>query len=362
MPKVSIVLPTYNGEKYINESVESIIKQTFTDWELIIVNDYSTDCTPQIVHEYERKDSRIKVIDNLNNKKLPASLNIGFKNAEGEYLTWTSDDNIYLPYAIETMVDYLDAHPTEHMVCTGMNWIDKGGRFLWKHPKYSNDDMMLRDLVGASFLYRRHVIEEVGEYDPEMFLVEDYEYWLRILFKYGNIAYINEVLYLYRYHDKSLTETRKNDIHKQLLRLRKKYVASIIRRVKGNYSILSEIYYDFKFNNELDGELDQIFKEHVPILRKDIKYSGNNVVVYGAGAFGEIAYERMKDNIYCFADMDEEKVGEMIGGKKIVSLTTMKELSKIHHIVVAADIQNIYSFLITLDKLDIKTCSVFIPD
>ncbi len=78
MPKVSIVLPTYNGEKYIRESVESIINQSFTDWELIIVDDCSTDHTAMIVDQYASEDFRIKVIHNKKNQKLPQSLNIGF--------------------------------------------------------------------------------------------------------------------------------------------------------------------------------------------------------------------------------------------------------------------------------------------
>ena len=104
MPKVSIVLPTYNGEKFIRESIDSILYQTFTDWELIIVNDCSTDGTPNIVNRYAASDSRIRVIHNKENQKLPESLNIGFREARGEYLTWTSDDNMYLPSALEKMI------------------------------------------------------------------------------------------------------------------------------------------------------------------------------------------------------------------------------------------------------------------
>ena len=90
--KVSIILPTYNGKKYIRDSIESIINQTYTNWELIIVNDCSTDDTQKIIEEYQQKDKRIIVINNEKNLKLPASLNRGFEEASGEYYTWTSDD------------------------------------------------------------------------------------------------------------------------------------------------------------------------------------------------------------------------------------------------------------------------------
>ena len=117
MPKVSIVLPTYNGEKFIKESIESVLNQTFEDWELIIVDDCSTDGTLEIIKEYLKKDYRIHLIHNETNRKLPLSLNIGFRKSMGEYLTWTSDDNIYHADAIEKMFLYLEDHAKEQMVC-----------------------------------------------------------------------------------------------------------------------------------------------------------------------------------------------------------------------------------------------------
>lgn len=88
MPEISIVLPTYNGEKYLKQSIESILGQTYTDWELIVVNDCSTDSTQEIIDFYRKKDTRIRTIFNYTNQKLPESLNIGFREAKGEYFTW----------------------------------------------------------------------------------------------------------------------------------------------------------------------------------------------------------------------------------------------------------------------------------
>ena len=105
-PLVSIVLPTYNGENFIAKAIESILKQTYTNFELIIVDDCSSDATNEIINSYAKKDARIRIIKNDVNKKLPASLNIGFDNAKGEYYTWSSDDNEYYPQAFEKMVDF----------------------------------------------------------------------------------------------------------------------------------------------------------------------------------------------------------------------------------------------------------------
>ena len=104
-PKVSIILPTYNGAKYLRESIDSCLSQTHKNIELIIVDDCSTDQTSQIIKPYQ--DARIRYIRNEKNMRLPRSLNIGFALATGEYLTWTSDDNQFLPHAIETMLKIL---------------------------------------------------------------------------------------------------------------------------------------------------------------------------------------------------------------------------------------------------------------
>ena len=132
MPKISIILPTYNGQQYIGEAIESIIEQTFQDWELIIVDDCSSDNTLDIIRKYEKQDLRIKVIHNDVNKKLPASLNIGFKYAKGMYLTWTSDDNMYLPDALYNMEQYLNDNSDKVMVCARYSIINENGEFLYK--------------------------------------------------------------------------------------------------------------------------------------------------------------------------------------------------------------------------------------
>ena len=128
MKKVSIVLPVYNGEVYLRQAIESVLAQTYENWELIIVDDCSTDGSPAIMDEYAGWDARIKVVHNKENQKLPESLNIGFRQAEGDYFAWTSDDNMYKPDAIETMVSVLDARPQYGLVYCDMDYIDDDGR------------------------------------------------------------------------------------------------------------------------------------------------------------------------------------------------------------------------------------------
>ena len=111
-------MPIYNGEKYMRQSIESVINQTYKNWELIIIDDCSTDNTPEIAKEYAEKDNRIKCYRNETNLKLPRGLNRGFSLSKGEYLTWTSDDNLYLPTALERMVSMIATEKVEFVFAT----------------------------------------------------------------------------------------------------------------------------------------------------------------------------------------------------------------------------------------------------
>lgn len=205
MPLVSIVLPVYNGEDFMRISIDSCIAQTYKNWELIIVDDCSKDSTPEIAKEYEQKDKRIHYYRNETNLRLPRNLNRGFSLAKGDYLTWTSDDNYYRPTAIEKMVDYLERTENE-FVFTRYSIINEEGKELSQTviPKDYKHAIWDDNFVGACFMYSRKVYEAVGEYDPNLFLCEDYDYWLRIFAQFS-VGYIDENLYAYRKHGKSLT-------------------------------------------------------------------------------------------------------------------------------------------------------------
>lgn len=210
-PQISIVLPTYNGEEYLSYSIQSILNQTYQDWELIIVNDCSTDQTSSIIEEFSKKDGRIKVITNEYNRKLPKSLNIGFSQARGKYLTWTSDDNEYYPTALEKMHRFLEENNNVGMVYANCLVVSENKEnTYWGNKDATPENLLMTNVCGACFLYRKSVAEIIGEYNCNLFLAEDHDYWLRIKLKY-KIERIPEELYLYRQHSKNLTNTRKKE-------------------------------------------------------------------------------------------------------------------------------------------------------
>lgn len=232
MKKVSIVLPVYNGGEHLEEAISSVLSQTYENLELIIVDDCSTDNTPQIISNFMEKDNRVKTIRNKVNQKLPRSLNIGFSLAEGELLTWTSDDNRYKSNAIEKMSEYLEHHTEVEMVYCDYTLIDENGTEVEEKHLDEPERLPWRNTVGACFLYSRKVAQKVGNYDSEMFLAEDYDYWIRI-YKEGGIAHLSENLYHYRRHGKSLTSTRLEEIKHQTVLLWMKHWKFIFSQLNG---------------------------------------------------------------------------------------------------------------------------------
>ncbi len=207
--RVSIVLPVYNGAKYLRQSIESCLKQTHRSIELIIVDDCSTDSTPEIIAEYAGRDSRIVSMRNRLNLRLPGALNVGFRSATGQLMSWTSHDNYYAPNAIELLVRQLCSLPQIGLVYSSFHHIDALGRVDPRIVYLPPPGVLLYHVnaVGPCFLYRRTVSEEIGDYDERIEFEEDYEYWLRV-FRRFKMMRLHLPLYYYRRHAESMTARR----------------------------------------------------------------------------------------------------------------------------------------------------------
>ena len=217
---ISVVLPVYNQADMVHESINSILAQTYRNWELIIINDGSTDGLYEKVKPY-LSDPRIHYFEQ-ENQRLPVALNNGFSFASGELLTWTSADNNMRPAMLARLAEFLNFHPDIDMVYADYMAIDdKGNPFTaeWfrPHNKYvvtspylhlprtTNMLNMIQDnFIGASFMYRRSTMQLIGEYDNTLG-IEDYDYWMRInsMLKISHLG-TNEILYDYRVHDNTL--------------------------------------------------------------------------------------------------------------------------------------------------------------
>lgn len=208
-PKVSIILPTYNGARYIRQSIDSCLNQIYRNIELIIVDDGSTDETAELIKSY--KDDRIKYIRHEKNMGLPQGLNTGFANSTGEYLTWTSDDNFYANEAIQKMLSFLQNKKCDFVYCDYYRFNDEDTSDLKKIELPDVLTLSDRNDVGACFLYSREVKEVIGDYDTDSFLAEDYDYWIRISKKFS-MQHLAESLYFYRKCERALSLSRFHEV------------------------------------------------------------------------------------------------------------------------------------------------------
>jgi glycosyltransferase involved in cell wall biosynthesis len=210
-PLVSVLLCVFNAEDYLGEAIESIIQQTFIDFEFIILNDGSKDNSLKIIEEHAAKDSRIKVISR-ENRGIVSSRNELLIASRGHYVAVMDADDIALPNRLQLQVQYLDNHPEVLGLGGDYHVIDSKGRHLttFSLPE-SNDEIQKMMLVGhtailhPTSLFRRNAIRAIGDYDPDFELVEDLDLWLRLSEK-GQIANLKKVVLKYRLHGNSISE------------------------------------------------------------------------------------------------------------------------------------------------------------
>ncbi len=202
-PDISIILPVFNGQEYLAEAITSILNQTFHNFELIIVNDGSTDNTPNIISSFH--DCRIKVI-NQNNQKLPTALNNGFKAALGPYVTWTSDDNLLDKDAFMYLKKALDEKPDIDFVYAGHTVF---GTINFRVPGLivPARDMLLNFKGLCCYMWRKQIMDFVGYFDPDLNGVEDWDYWIRVMEHNPICASVNKLLYKFRMHKNNASHT-----------------------------------------------------------------------------------------------------------------------------------------------------------
>ena len=362
--KISVVLPTYNRSAYLPMSIDSILNQTFSDFELIIVDDCSSDGTEEIVREYALKDSRILVIRNEVNRRLPASLNIGFAKASGDYLTWTSDDNIYKPDAFRIMFSYLEKHKAP-LVCADMEIIDENGRIakteFMKDYHFDENKIYFENIVRGCFMYKRNVLERVGFYNEALFCLEDYEYWVRIFKEYGEIGYIDDCLYQYRIHSESLTETRKEHINMIAHDFRMTNLKYLIENGINNPHAITTLFCEqICEDREAGYALFQKVCEFVPEMKnidlKPDRYA--KYIVYGAGDKGKTITKKLGDSVSFFADRSPEKWGMILEGKRVLDMDEFLALANGFKVCVALSYEKIYDAIKELSEKNIKNLTL----
>lgn len=266
--KVTVLMSVYNGEKYLREAIDSILNQTFRNFEFLIINDGSTDRTAEILESYN--DPRIKIINNERNMGLTKSLNKGLKMARGEYIARMDADDISEPNRLKKQVEFLDMHPSIGVVGINSYIIDESGNILTKMERPTSHEKIIAKILGenqmvhGSLMMRKKLLETRGYYDEEFVLAQDYELLLR-LSSITKLANLSEQLHRWR-----------RDTSRGISTTKRKYQIAVrdkIRKVflEKNYS-LDKNYINLVLDNFLSNPKDPILYEYLTKILKDISF------------------------------------------------------------------------------------------
>lgn len=187
-PNSSIILPAYNAEKYIAKSISSILNQTYKNFELIIIDDGSTDNTLKEVNKFN--DSRIKIIKNEENLGLPKTLNKAIYLSKGKYIARADADDEWIDKdKLKRQINFLEENPKYALVGTGAICVDKNGKYLYKYLKPKTNKKIKKTILGyncfihSSVVFKKSIAKEVGLYsedDIDINVAQDYSLWLKL--------------------------------------------------------------------------------------------------------------------------------------------------------------------------------------
>jgi glycosyltransferase involved in cell wall biosynthesis len=265
-PLVSVVMCVYNDEKNVALSIESILKQTFTDFEFIIVDDGSNDKTPEIIESYSSKDPRSKVF-HIKNSGVAASANFGISKAVGQYIARIDSDDISYSHRLQIEVDLLNNNPNLSLVGGGVHIIDHNGNIIGiRNIKTRNEKrtLLFRNIFQQSdVMFRKSVFNKLGGYREKLKNGEDYDLWLRIS-EVAEIKKINNILGQWRLNPGGYSFSRRNEqmnIDKTIKHFARQ------RREKGN-----DDYADYSPGEELEHRVnisDESYKIWIAVFMLD---------------------------------------------------------------------------------------------
>ena len=231
MPKVSIVMPVYNGVRYLREALDSLLTQTFQDFEIWAIDDGSTDDSPALLASI--RDPRLRVY-RQDNAGQTGALNTGLKLAKGEYIARMDQDDISEPERLAMQVAFLDSHPEVGLLGSEYMWIDEKGTPLRKMSFPRNNSNLRRAMARcnpfahSAVMFRRSLIEQVGGYiqNKNYPQFQDYELWIRMAV-HSQVANLPVVLMRYRVHESSSSAGADDTIQRCNIDLRAKAIRTL---------------------------------------------------------------------------------------------------------------------------------------
>ena len=207
MAEISVIIPAYNQAAYLAEAIQSVYSQTYKDWELVVVDDGSTDDTPQVLAGL--RDSRLSIVRQAN-KGVSAARNTGIRLSSAPLVTFLDADDVFLPDKLEALREYLSDHPDVGLVVGGKQNIDSSGRtYEEKASTLTRLDfpelLLANDIPLGGVMIRRESLERVGGFDESMHSCEDWDLWLRLVVAGYKLSRVKQVVVAYRIHSGQVT-------------------------------------------------------------------------------------------------------------------------------------------------------------
>ena len=231
-PEISVIMSVYNGETYLKEAIKSVINQTFKSWELIVINDCSTDSTSEILAEFALSDERIKVHTNEVNLKLPKSLNKAISLSQGKYIARMDADDICLPERFEKQFKFMEENKDIALSSCRFMTV-KNGVYMsgGAGGRCDNDAIMAMLFVSNPILHpgviaKAEVMKKFN-YDTTLTCTEDLELWTRMAMGNQRMAILPECLLIYRLHDKQITSITLERQHTEVTKIQQKYYKAL---------------------------------------------------------------------------------------------------------------------------------------
>ena len=287
-PRVTVLLPVFNGENYLREAIESILAQTFHDFEFLIINDGSTDKSVEIIRSYA--DPRIRLVVNEQNLGLIATLNKGVDLSRGEYIARMDQDDISLHQRLEKQISFLDKNRNVGVLGTWVRTFGSVAETVWDYPG-DPETIKCRFLFESvlahpSTMLRKKMLNDHNlYYSNDHVNAEDYEMWVRCS-RYADISNLQEVLLLYRFHEEKIGSKRLKEQQATTKKIRREQLNRLLLSPTADDLIMHDAISKWEFK----ADKDYIEKVHQWLCK--VQSANSRTSVYSEPAFSRVLAQR----------------------------------------------------------------------
>jgi glycosyltransferase involved in cell wall biosynthesis len=285
---VSIIMSVYNGEKYLDESIQSILNQTFQDFEFIIIDDCSTDNSAEIIQKYTNQDTRIQFLKkekNIGIKGFVENLNIGIQKSRGKYIARMDQDDFAFPNRLEKQVEFLNLHQDVFLVGTSMTLMNENSEVYSEKKALTNFDEIKKRIIIDNPIFHPTIMfrnEPNLFYRDKFYASEDFDFYLRLITSGKKIENLEEPLLRYRILFNSMSREGNSFIKRLFLEKAKEFY---IQRLKIGID---------QYDKWIDAEFKDILDIDFHSKKEDLKFASRTAIIYQRYEELKILHSKLK--------------------------------------------------------------------